>query len=213
MEIQKDDKVRNFCLQKEIQWEFNPPYASNFGGAWERQIKSTRKILASLMRDEVLTDESLNTLFCEVEDIINGRPITPASDDPADLEALTPNHLLKFKPEHPMPVRDFTKQDIYRKRWRHVQYLAQEFWRRWVGEYLPTITFRPRDIEDRKEFKVGDMVLVLGGSMVRSRWPLGRIVKTYTSHDGLVRTVDVRTQTGTYKRPISCISFLEGIRS
>ena len=35
--------------------------------------------------------------MCEVESIVYGRPITKVSDDPRDLSALTPNHLLLLR--------------------------------------------------------------------------------------------------------------------
>ena len=38
--------------------------------------------------------ETLRTVFAEVTSILNSRPICPSSDDPNDLEPLTPNHLL-----------------------------------------------------------------------------------------------------------------------
>ena len=48
-----------------------------------------------------LTDESLNTLLCEVEAVLNHRPLTEISSDPDDAEPLTPNHIysltLKFQ--------------------------------------------------------------------------------------------------------------------
>ena len=44
-----------------------------------------------------LTDEILETVFCEVEGIVNGRPITKVSADSKDLSALTPNHLLLLR--------------------------------------------------------------------------------------------------------------------
>ena len=32
----------------------------------------------------------------------------------------------------------FVKEDLYcRKRWRKVQYLATQFWRRWISEFIP----------------------------------------------------------------------------
>lgn len=40
---------------------------------------------------------SLDTFLCEVEPILNDRPITISSMDPNNLEALTPNHLLLLK--------------------------------------------------------------------------------------------------------------------
>lgn len=97
------NQIHEFLLQRNIKWLFNPPYASHFGGVWERQIRSIRKILLSVCKEQLLTDESLHTLLCEVEYIVNSRPLTKSSDDPNDLEALTPNHLLLLKTEVSAP--------------------------------------------------------------------------------------------------------------
>ncbi|TWW61438.1 hypothetical protein D4764_04G0000850 [Takifugu flavidus] len=70
-------------------------------------------------KEQTLTDDSLQTFLCEVESIINGRPITSVSDDPCDIEPLTPNHLLLMKTQPNMPPGIFNKDDLYaRKRWR-----------------------------------------------------------------------------------------------
>ncbi|XP_041354483.1 uncharacterized protein LOC121372258 [Gigantopelta aegis] len=84
------------CLLKNIQWIFNPPSGSHHGGVWERMIRSVRKVFYGLLQQQVirLDDEGLQTLFCEVESILNGRPITDISSNPSDLSPLTPNHLL-----------------------------------------------------------------------------------------------------------------------
>ena len=39
-----------------------------------------------------LTDDVLITTMCLLEQTLNARPLTSVSDDPDDLEALTPNH-------------------------------------------------------------------------------------------------------------------------
>ena len=46
-------------------------------GVWERQIQSARNILSSLMKTHgtSLDEKLLNTLFVEVEDIVNSRPL------------------------------------------------------------------------------------------------------------------------------------------
>ena len=49
---------------------------------------------AILPRTVRLTDEILETLFCEVESMIDSRPLTKLNDDPEDLSHLTSNHLL-----------------------------------------------------------------------------------------------------------------------
>ena len=79
--------------------------------------------MMSVAREQMLTDETLQTLFCEVEAVVNGRPITKVSSDVGDLEALTPNHLflLKGKPSLPPTLTEETDQ-YSRKRWRQVQY-------------------------------------------------------------------------------------------
>ena len=86
--------IHEFLLQNNVKWLFNPPYSSHRGGVWERCIRSVRRILSSLLKEQTLDDESCYTLLCEVESIMNGRPITKISDDPKDFSALTPNHLL-----------------------------------------------------------------------------------------------------------------------
>jgi hypothetical protein len=40
------------------------------------------------------------------------------------------------------------------------------------------------------------------GDGPRNNWPLGRIIQTYPGKDGQVRVADVKTKTGTYRRPV-----------
>ena len=62
------------------------------GGSWERQIRSMCYQLATILNEQLLTDETLSTLLCFVEGI-NGRSITTVSDNVNDAEPFTPNHL------------------------------------------------------------------------------------------------------------------------
>ena len=96
-------KIGEFLLQKEVRWVFNPPAASHMGGIWERMIRSVLKVLNALLKNQSPNDEGLSTLMCEVEAILISRPLTKVSDDPNDLQALSPNHvlLLRAVPERP----------------------------------------------------------------------------------------------------------------
>ncbi|XP_038068389.1 uncharacterized protein LOC119737840 [Patiria miniata] len=210
--LQESKQAEGFFLSRKVEWQFNPPAASHMGGVWERQIRTCRKVLSSLLHDEVLDDERLDTLFCEVESIVNDRPITAVSEDPKDLEPLTPNHLLKLGHGHPVPLRDLKATDQYGKRWKHVQLLVERFWKRWTAEYLPTLQRRQRWLEPQANFKAGDLVLVKDDNLPRSQWPLARILKTFPGADGLVRSVEVRTATGNHVRPITKLCLLEGVK-
>ncbi|XP_075888907.1 leucine-rich repeat and coiled-coil domain-containing protein 1-like [Nelusetta ayraudi] len=118
-------QIQTAALNKGITWLFNPPAGSHHGGVWERQIRTVRRILNALLHQQILDDEGLATLLCEVESIINDRPITKASNDPMDLEPLTPNHLLLLKTKPSLPPGVFSADDCYSKRrWRQVQYMA-----------------------------------------------------------------------------------------
>lgn len=88
-------------------------------------IRTVRKVMKALLNKQRLDDEGLVTLVCEAEAIANGRPVTKVSGDPRDPKALTPNHLLLLCSGPTLPPGVFPKGDCYsRRRWRHVQYLA-----------------------------------------------------------------------------------------
>ena len=120
------------------------------------------KVVLATLKEQQLDDESLNTFMCEVESVVNGRPITKLSDDPRDNEPLTPNHLLLLRSGSSVPPSVFCKQDGYgRRRWRQVQYMANVLWRRWLKEYLPSLQRRQKWSIPQRNFVVNDVVLVL----------------------------------------------------
>ena len=43
----------------------------------------------------------------------------------------------------------------------------------------------------------------------RNEWPTGRVVDIVEGQDGLVRTAEVRTRTGTFLRPVVKLCVLE----
>ena len=206
-----DGKVKAHLLQKEIKWEFNPPAASHMGGIWERQIRSVRKVLNIILREQTLDDERLSTLFCEVESIVNGRPLTVSSDDPNDESPLTPNHLLLLRGGPDLPPGQFDKSDIYGRRWRHVQFLSDQFWRRWVREYLPILQLRRKWLTPERNLQIGDVVLIMGENTPRKNWPMGRVIQTFPGKDGLVRIAQVRTSWSILTRPVAKLCLLEAV--
>jgi hypothetical protein len=142
-ELNQED-LQRFSTGRGIKWSFNPPGASHHGGIWERQIRTVRKLLQAVLEEQHVKvakcEEQLHTLMCEIEMTINSRPLTRSSDDPQDLEVLTPNYLLQLRAPEMLPPGKFDEKDNYvRRRWRQVQYLADLYWKRWAKEYLTTL--------------------------------------------------------------------------
>lgn len=197
------EKIHMHLLQKHIKWTFNPPTGSHHGGVWERCIRTVRGILKVLLKEQVVDDEGFHTLMCEVEALMNGRPITKVSDDPNDLHALTPNDLLLFQSNHVLPPGVFRKNDVYSKRrWRQIQYLADIFWKRWTREYLPILQERQKWILPKRNIAVGDIVLLVDSSAPRNTWPMGKVMQVTMDKKGFVRRVKVKTKTSVFERPI-----------
>lgn len=204
------ERLQQVLLQKGIQWKFNPPAASHFGGVWERMIRMIKKVLGSVLRLQVLDDDALQTVLCETEAILNSRPITKLSDTPDDLEALTPNHILLLKGKPSLPPGIFDKHDLYMKRrWRQVQYIADLFWKRWIKEYLPLLQERHKWNRTRRNLMPGDIVLIADSGAPRGAWPLGRVLEAISDKKGLVRSVKVKTKTNVVERPVSKLCLLQ----
>jgi hypothetical protein len=164
--------------------------------------------------NQVLDDERLDTIFAEVEGIVNSRPLTVVSDDPNDFHPLTPNDLLHLGKGFTSPPGNFGRKDAFGRRWRHVQYIVNRFWEKWITEYLLSIQLRSKWLTERQNFKVGDVVLILDDSLPRAHWPLGRVTKAHVAKDGLVRSVELRTaRMSDMVRPVDKICLLLRIAS
>ena len=109
MQEMDHDQIQDKLDKEGTDWIFNPPVASHMGGVWERQIRTIRKVLSNR-----LDDESLRTLLCKVEAIMNSRPLMFTWSDPDDLNPLTPNHLLTMKTGIVLsPPEIFQCSDVY----------------------------------------------------------------------------------------------------
>ncbi|KAK3736788.1 hypothetical protein QZH41_011735, partial [Actinostola sp. cb2023] len=190
-------KVQRFISEHGCEWKFNPPHASHFGGVWERQIGTIRKVLDAMFAElgrSRLTHELLVTLMAEVAAIVNARPIAALPSDVDDPLPLSPAMLLtmKTRPLGP-PPGEFIPSDLYaRRRWRRVQYLADQFWKRWRREYLQSLQFRRKWHQPQRNLLREDVVLVKEEGEHRNDWPMGRVTEAIKSEDGRVRKAVVR---------------------
>ena len=167
------------------------------GGVWERKIRSARAVLGSLLKThgKCLDDESLLTVMTKVEDILNCRPLTiEVSNDPTSPQPLSPVNVITMKSKVvSLPPAEFSQLDIYsRKRWRRIQHIANDFWSRWKKEYLQSSQGRQKWEGKRRNFKIGDIVVVYQKNVSRNHWPMARIIDVNSDIKGLARSVLLR---------------------
>jgi hypothetical protein len=211
------NKVATELLKLNCDWiemKTNVPHASHMGGVWERMIRTVRNVLSAIIEcnGRQLNDEALRTFMCEVETIVNSRPLTTNNLNSGDsLEPLTPNHLLTLKSKVVLPPPGlFMKSDIYSRRWwRRVQHLTNEFWVRWKKEFLHSLQQRQQWNKEKRNLEIDDIVLITDENVPRNQWALGRVVNTFPSDDQLVRKVTVMLANKTFlDRPIQKLVLL-----
>ena len=149
------DEVVRRTAQEGTTWHFNPPGGPHFGGAHEALIKSAKKALYAILPGAEVTDEELATAMTGSEALLNLRPLTYQSADVRDPLPLTPNHFMFSQQGSPF-VPEGVDQTVFspRKRWRVIQDLVLQFWKRWMRELVPALNPRKkwlRTLPDMKE--------------------------------------------------------------
>ncbi|XP_043064079.1 uncharacterized protein LOC122320068 [Drosophila ficusphila] len=137
--------IEEFCLEDSIEWRFIPPRSPHFGGLWEAAVKTAKFHFYRSVGPSLLSFDELRTLVCHIAAIVNSRPLLPLSENPADLEALTPAHFLGTVPLVLYSEPDVTKLNFNRlDRWQSISYFQQIFWSRWREEYMTLLQQRSK---------------------------------------------------------------------
>nr|CAI5846278.1 unnamed protein product [Callosobruchus analis] len=206
-----DPGISNFLKENSIKWNFIAPRSPHQGGLWEAAVKRAKFHITRIIGKSVLTFEELTTLFSRVEATMNSRPLTPLSDDPSDLNALTPGHFLIGTSLLTVPQNDLTevpenRLDHYHK----IHQKCQFFWSRWSKDYLTTLQPRQKWTSDTNSpsLAIGSMVLVNDENLPPLHWRLGRVIKLHPSSDDKKRVATIRTASGDLTRAVQKLCLL-----
>ncbi|XP_053949467.1 uncharacterized protein LOC128857749 [Anastrepha ludens] len=201
-------EVTNQCNLEGISWKFIPPRSPHFG-LWEAAVKSAKFHFLRTVGLSILTFEELRTLVCEIGAIVNSRPLCPISENPDDLNVLTPAHFLIGAPFTSVVEPDVTGLDISRlSRWQHVCHMQQVFWKRWSSSYLSLLQERVKWRKSTEIVQVGNMVILKEENLPPLKWRLGRVESLIRGADGVARIAIIYTANGLVKRAVGKIAVL-----
>ena len=172
-------------------------------------MKSMKNHLRRVVGSLKLTFEEFTTVLTQVESCLNSRPLISLTLDDDGIGALTPGCFLVGKPLEALPDPSFSYHSlILLRRWHLCQALIRHFWQRWLSEYITSLKRYTKWHNPTRNICVGDIVILQEDSLIPSKWPLAIVIKVHVGKDDLVQVVTVKTNSGTYKRPIFKIDLL-----
>ncbi|KAG7313182.1 hypothetical protein JYU34_000276 [Plutella xylostella] len=199
------EKMKEFSTANKIRWIFNPPAAPWWGGWWERMIQMVKQLLRRNLGKSTLTLVELQTVLCDVENIINSRPLTYVNEVDG-WQPLTPAHFLRTIPSGEVPDIDHIDAKSLNIRLQYLQKLRTDLRQRFKNEYLSLLVCRNK--KSTRPVRVGDVVIVETEGK-KLDWPLGIVTEVCTGKDGVRRVAKVKTADGERTRAVQRLHPLE----
>ena len=135
-----NEYIRLQLVQQNIQWSFNPPLATQFGGVWERVIQTESTYSAGQSETNTLKFPD----SCgrgrgnfELQTINVGCSIS-------DEGPLTPNHFLLRRPHKCLKPLVNSNQRFSTKDFKLTRTLLDHYWSRLLKEHIPELNKRTK---------------------------------------------------------------------
>ena len=217
-------EVQNHFAKRGIRFKYIPVEGSWFGGVYERLVGVTKNAMKKTLGKALVDYDEFQTLIKEIQQIVNNRPLTYASSDPADLSPITPNHLIYGHDLNILPQTNYDDENDFDPTFMGKTKLEQlahrrsqlisHFGKRFQDEYLASLRERHRnEIAKQKSYtdaiRVGDVVLIHNKDQKRVNWKLGIVEELHKGQDNLTRSATVRSKTGLSNRAIAKLYPLE----
>ncbi|GFQ87953.1 integrase catalytic domain-containing protein [Trichonephila clavata] len=208
--------VKEFCASRGVKWKYIIKRSAWWDGFYERIVRSVKTILRKVIGKSSLTSEELETVLCEIEAVINSRPITYIDSDSTGNFPLTPSHfLLGRRLTSLLAVKLSTIDCVVDKkglikRFNYRERLLNNFWKQWRKDNLLNLkSVHFVNPTKETEFKINDIVLIHDDRLPRSLWKLGKVVEIFTGRDKKVRACAIKTENSIIKRPVQLLHNLE----
>ncbi|GFW37027.1 integrase catalytic domain-containing protein [Trichonephila clavipes] len=180
-----DHTLAEFLTNESIEWNFIPPRSPNHGGLWEAGVKAFKFHLKRVVGNAHLTLEEFITILCEIEAVLNSRPLTPLTSNFDDFETLTPGHFLVGRPLTSIVEVQITNiNENQLSRWEKVKKLPNIYiYKLWKRDYLNNLQERHKWKFNKNNISVGTLVLIKDENLPSTKWSTGRITELFPGTD------------------------------
>ena len=161
-------------------------------GCCEAMVKQAKRMLMLSLGSEILTILELQTVFFEVANLLNQRPIGVKINDPDQGSYLCPNDLLLGRATSAAPSGFMERAVDVKQRWQFLQTMVNSFWKKWMRDFFHTLIIRSKWHTSKRNLRVGDLVLVRDSNSIRGHWKIAQVCDVFTSSDDIVRDVAIR---------------------
>ena len=191
---QDHQKLSNFGREGGMEWNFiksaNAPWEN---GCSEAMVKLVKRVLTRTIGDATLTFDEIQTVMFEVASILNERAIgmkNGASNVGGSY--LCPNDLILGRANVRVPEGLFDNNANIKTRQNFINTIVNSFWKKWMRYYFPTLVIQQKWHCDRRNLKIGDIVLVQDSNAIKGSWKLAEVCEVLPSSDGKIRDVQIR---------------------
>ena len=192
--------LQKFLNDRKITWKFNVQKSPWMGGFIERVVSLYKSSLARVIGRAKLDYQEFVTLVCELNGMLNSRPISYVYDTVGEEEPITPSRLwcgrniTMFPPCYEARIDGHDPQ-ICNKRLKYLDKMLTHIWNRFTPAYIQSLSERhlSRNLpQNGRQPKIGEVVLVKNDKLPRGRWKIARVANVTPGPDGVVRRVELK---------------------
>lgn len=194
-----NDDFESYLLKNNIRHVRIPLYSAWVGAHYERMIKTIKSCLYKVIGRQHMDYFQAITLFSDIQQSINSRPLTYRNNDDHSYRILTPNSFLQCDTGRSLVFSAIPGEEVNVANRRTLvkvldarEALFDKFKELWRDEYLLSLREVNRNMfqtDWNNRIKVNDIVLIASPMKHRSQWIMGRITELLPGSDGIVRCV------------------------
>jgi hypothetical protein len=193
-------RLDKYLNSRKITWKFYVEKSPWMGGFIERVVGLYKCSIKRVLGRARLDYQEFVTLICELNGMLNSRPISYVYDTVGEEDPITPSKLwcgkniTMFPPFYEARFANYDPE-ICNKRLKYLDKVITHFWNRFTSEYLTSLSERhlSRNLpRDGRQPKVGEIVLVKNDKLQRGQWKIGRVIKVTPGPDGIIRRVELQ---------------------